>query len=253
MRMEKTGVAVVTGGAAGIGKAISQRLARDGYVVVVADLNDRSGMETADAICAEGGDALFTMVDVALRASVEALVEICRDRFGQVDILVNNAGIVENADFLSLDEEVWDRTLAVNLKGCFLCSQAFARLMVSAETKGSIINISSVQGVTVWPSAPHAPYEVSKAGIIMLTKQTAFELAKFGIRVNCVAPGPVATEILEPWTSSPEKIMTINNSIPLGRVAAPDEIAGVVSFLSGKDAKYLTGITVFADGGRMTW
>lgn len=251
--MSTSPVAIVTGGGAGIGSAISARLARDGAAVAVADLDKERAKAVADQLVRVGSRARAYGVDVSESREVEALVERTRADLGPVEILVNNAGIVRDGPLLDLPEEVWDQTLAVNLKGTFLCTQAVARAMIADGVAGRIVNISSVQGVTVWPSVPHAPYEVSKAGIIMLTRQSAFELAPHGIRVTCAAPGPVATEILRPWTSDPKRLESITERIPLGRVAEPEEVAGVVAFLVGPDASYLTGVTVFIDGGRMTW
>jgi len=186
--------AIVTGGASGIGKAIAVRLAREGYGVFIADLDGERAHECAEDLTRRGARAAASAVDVTDREPVRRMVAAAAE-FGGIELLVNNAGIVMDGPLLTLPEEVWDRTLAVNLKGAFLCTQAVATLMVAGKVKGRIVNISSVQGVSVWPSVPHAPYEVSKAGLIMLTRQSAFELAPHGIQVNCAAPGPVDSNL----------------------------------------------------------
>jgi NAD(P)-dependent dehydrogenase (short-subunit alcohol dehydrogenase family) len=246
-------VAIVTGGNKGIGKGIAIRLNEKGYNVVIAARDEEAGLKVIEKINKNGGNNLFIKTDVSDKKQVDSMVQKAQSLLGRIDVLVNNAAIVNDSPFLDLTEEVWDKTLNINLKGYFLCSQAAARMMVKNNIKGKIVNITSVQGVTVWPLVAHAPYEVSKAGIIMLTKQLSFELAKYGITVNAVGPGPTATEILEPWTKNPDKLKSITDKIPLGRIATPEDVASVVAFLSSGEADYLTGITIFVDGGRMTW
>jgi NAD(P)-dependent dehydrogenase (short-subunit alcohol dehydrogenase family) len=246
-------VAIVTGGNKGIGKGIAIRLNNDGYDVVVVGRDERAGRQAVEELNDKGGHNIFVRTDVADRHQVESMVQKAEDTYGRIDVVVNNAAVVYDSPFLDLTEEIWDKTLDINLKGYFLCAQRAAKVMVRCGTPGRIINITSVQGVTVWPLVPHAPYEVSKAGIIMLTKQLAYELAQYNITVNAVGPGPTDTEILESWTTSPEKLESITSKIPLRRIAKPADVAAVVAFLASEEASYITGITVFVDGGRMTW
>ncbi|MBN2324815.1 MAG: glucose 1-dehydrogenase [Spirochaetes bacterium] len=245
--------AVVTGGNKGIGKGISIRLSREDINVVIAARDESAANDVIDGIQKEGNTCCFIRTDVSSKKDVDMMIDEVIHRFKGIDILVNNAAVVIDSPFLDITEGVWDRTIDVNLKGYFLCAQAAARVMAADKKGGKIINIASVQGVTVWTDAFHAPYEVSKAGIIMLTKQLAYELAPYGINVNAVAPGPTETEILEPWTKSPDKLRSITKNIPLGRVAKVSDVAGVVNFLVSSEADYITGITVFVDGGRLTW
>jgi NAD(P)-dependent dehydrogenase (short-subunit alcohol dehydrogenase family) len=246
-------IAVVTGGNKGIGRGISIRLAKEGINVVIAARDESAANEVINTIKNEGNVCSFIRTDVSSKKDVDMMIDEVVNRYKRIDILVNNAAIVLDSPFLEITEEIWDRTLNVNLKGYFLCAQAVAKIMVAEGNGGKIVNIASVQGVTVWTDVFHAPYEVSKAGIIMLTKQLAYELAPHQINVNAVAPGPTETDILAPWTKSPEKLKSITKNIPLRRIAKVSDVAGVVNFLVSSEADYLTGITIFVDGGRLTW
>jgi NAD(P)-dependent dehydrogenase (short-subunit alcohol dehydrogenase family) len=192
---------------------------------------------------------------VAQRASVEALVRFAVESFGRVDILVNNAGIVHAADFLDLAEEDFDRVLRVNLRGAFLCGQAVARQMMAqpaqaSGARGAIINMSSVNAVLA--IANQVPYTVSKGGLNQLTKVMALSLAPRGIRVMGIGPGSIATELLARAVLSDEAARArILSRTPLGRLGEPDEIARVAVFHASDDASYLTGTTVYPDGGRL--
>lgn len=247
-------VVVVTGGNKGIGKWICQMLANEGANIVIVARDEYAAKETINKIKdATKVECMFIKTDVSKKREVENMMKEVIERFKKVDFLINNAAIVIDCPFLELSEEIWDITLNVNLKGYFLCSQAAAKEMVKQGIHGKIINITSVQGVRVWTQVFHAPYEISKAGIIMLTKQLAYELAHYNINVNAVGPGPTDTEILEPWTKNPEKLKSITKNIPLGRIAKPSDVAGAVKYLLSSEANYLTGITIFVDGGRLTW
>lgn len=248
-------VAVITGAAQGIGAACARRFAEEGTKVVIADTNEIGGTALAREIAAAGGYALFRGTDVADRASAEALVRFATESFGRVDILVNNAGIVHAADFLELAEEDFDRVLRVNLKGAFLCAQAAARQMLAQPAqangaRGVIINMSSVNAVLA--IANQVPYTVSKGGLNQLTKVMALSLAPRGIRVMGIGPGSIATELLARAVLSDEAARArILSRTPLGRLGEPDEIARVAVFLASDDASYLTGTTVYPDGGRL--
>jgi NAD(P)-dependent dehydrogenase (short-subunit alcohol dehydrogenase family) len=244
-------VAIVTGAARGIGLAIATRLRDEGARVVLADADPRG----ADAALALGGAeaARFIACDVGSAADVAALVDGASEAFGDIDILVNNAGIIANIEFLELTEAEFDRVLRVNLKGAFLCSQAVAKRMVkrveAGGPAGTIINMSSVNAVFGLPN--QVPYSVSKGGVAQLTKSTAISLARWGIRVNAIGPGSIRTDMLGAVMSSPETRRAVLSRTPLGRVGEPVEIAAIAAFLASDDASYVTGQTIYADGGRL--
>lgn len=239
-------VAMVTGGAGGIGSAISKGLARAGASVVVAENRSRDGAALADQITSEGGRALAVTCNVADRASVEAMVAEAVARFGPPHILVNNAGVTSTHSFLTLSEEEWDRVLNVNLKGAFLCSQAVAAQMVDAG-RGAIVNITSQLGHVALRNKAH--YVSSKGGLTMLTKAMALELAPYGIRVNALAPGPIETELTAPLLNDAPARAALLQRVPLGRFGQPDELVAALLFLVGDGAGFVTGTTLFVDGG----
>ncbi|WP_083812046.1 SDR family NAD(P)-dependent oxidoreductase [Polymorphum gilvum] len=245
-------VAIITGAARGIGLAIARRFAIDGAKVVIADVDDDAGEAAAEDLRAIG-EALFIHCNVAERLDVRNLVAETLNAFGDIDILVNNAGIAVGADFLDLEEADFDRVLQVNLKGTFLCSQAVARHMVekveAGGEPGTIINMSSINAVLAIPG--QVPYCVSKGGVAQLTKATALALAPHGIRVNAIGPGSIMTEMLASVNSDPAARARILSRTPMGRVGEPSEIAGVAAFLASGDASYVTGQTLYADGGRL--
>lgn len=245
-------VAIVTGGARGIGYAIARRFLRDGARVVIADIDEKSG-ETASAELSGLGEVRFIAADVSERLDVRNLIAATLDGFGDIDVLVNNAGVTHAADFLDLTEADFERVLAVNLKGAFLCGQAAARAMVDTVKNGGepgcIINLSSINAVVA--IADQVPYSVSKGGIAQLTRVMALSLAAHGIRVNAVGPGSVMTDMLSSVVTTGDARNRILSRTPLGRIADPSEIAGVVAFLASRDAAYITGQTLYADGGRL--
>jgi glucose 1-dehydrogenase len=248
-------VAIVTGAAQGIGAAGAAALAEAGARVVLADLNEVGAGAACKDIAAAGGTAIFKRADVSQRADCEALVQDAVTHFGQLDVLINNAGIVHAADFLELAEEDFDRVLRVNLKGAFLCAQAAARQMVQQGRRadgmrGVIVNMSSVNAVLA--IANQIPYTVSKGGLNQLTKVTALALAPHGIRCVAIGPGSIATELLKTAVLSSEAARNrILSRTPLGRLGEPEEIARVAVFLASDDASYLTGTTLYPDGGRL--
>jgi NAD(P)-dependent dehydrogenase (short-subunit alcohol dehydrogenase family) len=245
-------IAVVTGGARGIGYAIARRLLQDGARVAIADVDEKKGAE-AKADLASLGEVRFFGCDVGDRLSVHNLVASTLDEFGDIDILVNNAGIVHGDDFLDISEADFERVLRVNLKGGFLCGQAVARLMrdkvKNGGPAGAIVNMSSINGDVAIPN--QVPYCVSKGGIDQLTKVMALSLAPYGIRVNAVGPGSIMTEMLASVNSDPAAKKRILSRTPLLRIGDTSEIASVVSFLASDDASYITGQTIYADGGRL--
>jgi NAD(P)-dependent dehydrogenase (short-subunit alcohol dehydrogenase family) len=239
-------IAIVTGASQGIGYACAERLLREGAQVMLADVRPE-GREAAARL---GAGAHFFQADVSRKAEVDALVQATLDAFGRIDILVNNAGVTHAADFLELEEEDFDRVLRINLKSMFLCSQAVARHMVARGEGGSIINMSSVNAELTIPN--QVPYVVSKGGVNQLTRVAAISLAQHGIRVNAIGPGTILTELAKQAVlGSPEARRTILSRTPLGRCGEPEEVASIAAFLASDDASYMTGQTLYADGGRM--
>ena len=249
MRLEGK-VALVTGAAQGIGFACAQAFAREGAKVLLADLNAEQGEKRAAELKDAGADGAFVRCDVSRKADVVAAVARAVDGFGRLDILVANAGIVHAAEFLDLEESDFDRVLAVNLKGIFLTGQAAARQMAKQGGGGSIINMSSVNAVMAIPN--QVPYVVSKGGINQLTKVMALALAPQRIRVNGIGPGTILTELAKTAVlGNKEAERTILSRTPLGRMGEPEEIANVAVFLASDEASYLTGQTIYPDGGRL--
>jgi len=248
-------VAVITGAAQGIGAACARVFAQQGARLVLGDVNEAGVAAVARQIAEGGGAAAARRADVGLKADCDALVAEAVARFGGIDVLVNNAGIVHTADFLELAEEDFDRVLRVNLKGAFLCAQAAARRMVAQPARenggrGVIVNLSSVNAVVAL--ANQIPYSVSKGGLNQLTKVMALSLAPQGIRVMGIGPGSIATEMLQAAVLSNEAArQRIMSRTPLGRLGAPEEVAQVAAFLASDEASYLTGTTVYPDGGRL--
>jgi NAD(P)-dependent dehydrogenase (short-subunit alcohol dehydrogenase family) len=193
-------VAIVTGAGSGIGRGIAQYLAGNGVRVVVADVNDDGGAETVQQITGAGGTAMFVHTDVSLRTDAQAMVDACVSEYGTPDYLVNNAGLVTMTPFLELPETEWDLVLNVDVKGQFLCGQAFSRALVAAQQGGAIVNIASVESEVISASGDHCQvhYNVAKGGVKMLTKGMAFELARHDIRVNGINPGTIDTEFAGP-------------------------------------------------------
>jgi NAD(P)-dependent dehydrogenase (short-subunit alcohol dehydrogenase family) len=245
-------VAIVTGGANGIGYAVARRFLNDGARVVIADIDEKAG-EAAVAELSALGEVRFIAANVAERLDVRNLIAATLDSFGDVDVLVSNAGISHAASFLELKEADFDRVLGVNLKGVFLCGQAVARNMVDVVEKGGeagcIINISSINAVLA--IADQVPYTVSKGGVSQLTRVMALSLAPHGIRVNAVGPGSVMTDMLKSVVTAKDARDKVLARTPIGRIGDPSEIAGVAAFLASEDAAYITGQTIYADGGRL--
>jgi NAD(P)-dependent dehydrogenase (short-subunit alcohol dehydrogenase family) len=238
-------VALVTGAANGIGLACAEAMAREGAKVALADVNEAAGKAAAQRL---GG--LFLACDVSKKAQVDAAVDGAVKAFGRLDIAVANAGIVHAAEFLDLEEKDFDRVIAVNLKGVFLVGQAAARQMVKQGGGGAIVNMSSVNAVLAIPN--QVPYVVSKGGINQLTKVMALSLASHGIRVNAIGPGTILTELARTAVlGNREAERKILSRTPMGRMGEPSEIASVAVFLASGEASYLTGQTIYPDGGRL--
>ena len=257
-------VVLVTGGASGIGFACARRFFEDGYKVVIADSNEGEGERALDdlGVDAEIKDAraIFVPCDISDKLAVHNLVAEALSAFGRIDVLINNAGIALRGGIVDLSESDFDRVLAVNLRGAFLVSKAVVRQMVEeidnrddrsglSQRPYSIINMSSINEDVALPD--YLAYTISKGGMRQMTRAMALELAPRGIRVNAIGPGSIKTAMLAGVSgdkSAHEKIMS---RTPLGRIGHPDEIAGVAAFLASEDASYITGQTIYADGGRM--
>ncbi len=237
-------VAIVTGGAQGIGEACARRFAREGAKLVIADTDAQRGQ----ALATELG-ATWLPCDVGDKAQVDAVVARTLADHGQIDILVNNAGILRSADFLDITEADFDAVLRVNIKGAFLMGQAVARAM-ARRGSGAIVNMSSINGTLAIPTI--ASYNVSKGGINQLTRVMALALADKGIRVNAVAPGTIATEMAAKAVLATEEArIKVMSRTPMKRLGEPSEVADVVAWLASDAASYVTGEIVVVDGGRM--
>ncbi len=247
-------VALVTGAGArrGIGRAISLGMAREGARVAVADIDLTLAEEAARAIAATGGQAVAVRADVAVAPDVQIMVERTVTSFDRLDILVNNAGIALIKPFLELDEATWDRTFAVNAKGVYLCAQAAARQMIRQGTGGRIINLSSVSEKVSGGGLTH--YSATKAAVRNLTRGLASELGRYRITVNAIGPGTIETDILNYLPQAEQDRLRAQNlrNTPLGRLGRPEDIVGAAIFLSSEEASYVSGNTLFVDGGQLS-
>ncbi len=241
-------VAVVTGSARGIGRAIAMALARQGCDVVISDIEEELASATASEVAGLGRRSLAIRCDVSSREEVEGLVKQAVAEMGRLDLFVNNAGITRDTLLIRMSEEQWSQVLDINLKGTFFCCKAAAKVMMKARS-GKIVNIASVVGRM--GNVGQANYSASKAGVIALTRTAARELAPRNINVNAVAPGFIETEMTQ---GLPEKArQAFLEKIPLGRPGSADEVANVVCFLCSSAADYITGQCITVDGGLTTF
>lgn len=241
----KDKVVIITGAGSGIGRATALTFAREGANVVAAEINEDAGKKIVAEIEQLGGAARFERVNVTEINDVTRMVENTIRAFGKIDVLVNNAGIVADARLTKMTLEQWQRVIDVNLKGVFLCGQAVARVMETQPSGGVILNASSVVGL--YGNFGQSNYVATKAGVIGMTKTWARELGKKNIRVNAVAPGFIATEILK---TIPEKVITMMvEKTPLGRMGKPEDIANAYLFLASDEAAFITGAVLSVDGG----
>ncbi|KPU95806.1 dehydrogenase [Variovorax paradoxus] len=240
-------VAVVTGAARGIGRATAERLLAEGAKVVVSDI-DAQTLEKTAAEIGPAADVFAVRADVSKKSEVVGLVEAAVRHFGTLDIMVNNAGIAPVVEFLDVTEEMLDRVLDVNLKGAFYGTQAAGREMVARGKGGVIINMSSINSGLANPNV--APYAISKGGMNQVTSTAAVAFAPHGIRVVGVGPGTIMTDMVAGAFVQSAGNHAILSRTPLGRYGQPSEIASVVAFLASDDASYITGETMYVDGGR---
>ena len=246
-------VALVTGSSQGIGQAIAIRLAQEGASIVINYRSHPEGAEeTLAQVKAAGGtchmvDGFMVQADTGSIADVQRLVSESVNHFGQLDILVNNAGIEKNADFWTVTEADYDAVMNVNLKGIFFAIQAFVQHRMAVGKPGKVINISSVHEELPFPH--FTAYCASKGALKMLTRNLAIELAPQGININNVAPGAIETPINTKLLNDPEKLGALLQNIPLKRLGQPNDVASIVAFLASSESDYITGTTMFVDGG----
>jgi glucose 1-dehydrogenase len=246
-------VAIVTGAATGIGNAIARCLAREGAAVMIDYLAGQDGVAAAAVaeLVDKGWKAQAIQADISRPDGVQHLIDETCAAFGKLDILVNNAGIEAKIPFVDLPLELWERTIAVNLTGPFLCAQAAARRMIKQGQGGRIINISSVHEDLPMPT--NAAYCATKGGLRMLTRTLCLELAPHQITVNNIGPGATDTPLDAALKQDKQAFQELLDHIPLGRMAQPEEIGNCAVFLASDDAAYVTGSTYFVDGGLMRW
>jgi NAD(P)-dependent dehydrogenase (short-subunit alcohol dehydrogenase family) len=236
---------VVTGGAQGLGRACAERFIADGAGVLITDINEKSLMATANEI-----GASHLTADISKRNEFEMVVQACVDQFGKIDVILNNAGIAKNQEFLDISDDDYDSVLNVNLKGTFIGVQTAAKQMIKQGSGGVIINMSSINALLANPSL--ATYAMSKGGMNQLTNVAAVALAPHNIRVVGIGPGTILTEMVkEAIFTSDEARKTVLSRTPAGRCGEPSEVASVAAFLASDDASYITGQTIYPDGGRL--
>lgn len=245
--------AIITGSRRGIGRGIALRLAEARCNVVICDLDQRDCQTVLDEARAYGVDGLALQADITKRGEVQGVIDETVRRFGRIDILVNNAGIICVKPFLELTDEEWDNQINVNLKATFYCSQLAARQMAKAK-RGKIVNIASISGQMALKD--QSAYAVSKAGVIMLTRCLARELARYRINVNCVSPGPIETPMTQELYKDPETREKVLKIVPWHEIGKPRDIGDAVLFLASDASDYITGALLTVDGGWMqgyTW
>jgi len=238
---------IVTGAGSGIGKAIAKGLVQAGAEIVMAGRNRERLEEAAEDIRKFGGPVIPIQADVSKMEEIKNLVERTVKEFGKIDFLFNNAGIIRRNASEEFTEKDWDETITTNLKGPFFLAQAVARVMISQKRKGKIINTSSLSAIQGGKRVP--AYAASKGGLSQVTKSMANDWAKYNIMVNAIGPGWVKTDLTEPLRQDKERLAEITSRIPLGRWADPEDLVGAAIFLASDASDYVTGQTIFVDGG----
>jgi NAD(P)-dependent dehydrogenase (short-subunit alcohol dehydrogenase family) len=246
MRRLEDKIALITGGAAGLGRAMAEIFAREGANVVIADRNEAEGRAVAQAIVTNNGAAQAFAVDVADLAQIKALMAELASRFGRLDVLVNNAGIGERADFRHMDDAAWDRLWQVNVEGTVRCAREAFDLLRSSG-RASVINVSSLMANK--HARQMSAYSASKGAISALTRSLALEYAPYGIRVNHLAPGYIDTEMISRFTANPMISKMLLNQTPLRRFGTPEDVANAALFLASDESAYVTGAGLAVDGG----
>ncbi len=244
--MSDKSLALVTGAAQGIGYACAEALAEDGYKVILSDINADGVAEAAEKL---GQGSVAIPCDMADAEAVLAMFDRIEAEHGPVSVLVNNAGIAAPGDFLSYDLDAFDTVLNINLRGVFVATQRAARTMVEKKIEGAIVNMSSINAQVAIPAIP--AYCASKGGVMQLTKVAALALAPHNIRVNAVGPGSIDTAMMAGVNANPEALKKAMSRTPLGRPGTAREIGDVVAFLASPKASYITGETIYVDGGRL--
>ena len=244
--MANQAIAMITGAAQGIGYASAEALAEDGYRIVAVDINKEGVNAAAKTL---GGGAIGLTCDMGDPKAIAALFDQVEAEIGPVTALVNNAGVAMPGDFLDYDLDTFNRVIAINLNGVFLATQRAARTMVNEGIQGAVVNMSSINAQLAIPAIP--AYCASKGGVMQLTKVAALALAKHNIRVNAVGPGSIDTAMMAGVNANPEAMKTAMSRTPLGRPGTAREIGDVVAFLASPKASYITGETIYVDGGRL--
>ena len=243
--MTQKPIALITGGAQGIGYASAVALIEEGFDIILADINGEGVAKAAEELSALAG----IECDLGNVEQITAMFARISQEHGQLSALVNNAGIAMPGDFLTYELSDFERVIDINLRGVFLATQLAARMMVDAKIEGAIVNMSSINAQVAIPAIP--AYCASKGGVMQLTKVAALALAKNNIRVNAVGPGSIDTEMMAAVNANPEAFKTAMSRTPLGRAGTAQEIGDVVGFLCSKKASYITGETIYVDGGRL--
>ena len=249
----KEKVAVITGASGGIGYACAERFVKEGAKVVLSDVADEQGEAAAQSLRDNGGDAIYTHCDVSNKSEVEAMFDLADQHYGRIDTAIANAGIVHTADILELEESDFDRVISINLKGVFLTGQVAAQRMIKQAvdeegSKGTIINMSSLNGLLAIPAI--APYVIAKGGVNQWTKCLGIRMASENVRVNGIGPGSIATEMFLKIADDPQKMRQVMSRTPMQRAGDPDEVAKLAVFLASDYSSYITGETIYIDGGR---